>query len=213
MKDDPAMAVHVPGIRLMLAGAEELGPKVSLCTSDFTPLLLKRTLEVSRLSTSIATREELMRLAEAAMDVLSVRRISLGDAAGLWDDPAELLSSSEDRKPVERPSWFLTNRVVTALVVAARTFVEPPVHSTTAIVGARELLHEANHLLNREKVLTGDLEANSVLDSALVRIEGLLDRAGQIVTQRPGTAYALAAEALRVLDELAVAHLNAQRGM
>ncbi|HEU5469558.1 MAG TPA: SCO2524 family protein [Actinophytocola sp.] len=213
MVNDVAVNLHVPGVQMRLGGTADLGPQLFWRVADFAPLLLKRTLQAARLSGNVGAREELMRLAEATMDHLSRRRISYGDGEGLWDDPGEVLFPNEDRKPMDLPSWYLTERVVEGLVAAARTFDEAPVRSTAVINRAQELLHEADHLLNREMLQDADVDDGSARRDELTSIEATLARARRILIQQPGTANALAMDALRRLDEMAVAHLDATRGI
>jgi hypothetical protein len=211
--NDPAVRMHVPGQRIKLGGTAAIGPQLYWHVADFAPLLLKRSLQAARLSANVRAREELLRLAEAIMDHLTRRQIAQGEAEGLWDDPGDVLFPHEDRKPVDRPSWYLTERVVEALVAAARTFMEAPVRSPAVIARAQELLHEADHLLNREMLADADVDDNSARRAELTSIEATLARARKVLIQQPGTAHALAINALRRLDEMAVAHLDASRSI
>lgn len=209
---DPAVAMHVPGERIRLGGTDKIGPQLYWTMADFAPLLLKRSVQSARLSANVDARDRLMRLAEATMDHLNRRRISHGSAAGLWDDPNELLFPYEDRPPVDTPSWYLTERVVEALVTTARTFADPPLRSPQLRSRALDVLHEADHLLNREMLEAG-AEDNPARRALLSSIEATLARARRIIVEQPGTANALANDALRKLDELAVAHLDATRSI
>jgi hypothetical protein len=173
--------------------------------ADFAPLLLKRTLRSAGLTTSVQLRERLMRLADSTMQHLIHRKIHEGEATGLWDDPAALFPHDE-RDPVMEPSWYFTERVVEALVVAAGLFQQPPLRSQAVINRVVDLLHEADHLLIQLTLSSGADVA------ALASIEETLTRARDILISRPGTANALVNEGLRELDRLAVAALDAQRG-
>jgi hypothetical protein len=150
-----------------------------------------------------------MALAEATMDHLDTRRLSVGNSAGLWDDPGVFFPDSDSARE-EKPSWYLTERVVEGLVAAVRTFEEPPLRSPEMITTALSLLNEADHLLNQE-MLTADADDESAMQMGLSKIEAMLARARRILNERPGTANALAFDALRELDELAVARLDATR--
>jgi hypothetical protein len=211
-QNDPAVRMHVPGEQIRLGGTAALGPQLYWTIADFAPLLLKRALQSARLSANVDARDQLMQVAEATMEHLNRRRISLGPAAGLWDDPAEALFPHEDRKSEDAPSWYLTERVVEALVTAARTFADPPLRSPQLRFRALEVLHEADHLLNKE-MLDAGADDNPARRATLTGIEATLARARRIVIQQPGTANALANEALRKLDELTVAHLDATRSI
>jgi hypothetical protein len=211
-RKDPAVEMHVPGERMRLGGTDKLGPQLYWTMADFAPLLLKRALQSARLSANVDARDRLMEVAEATMDHLNQRRISHREATGLWDDPGEVLFPDDQRAPVTEPSWYHTERVVEALVMTASTFAQPPLRSAQLRVRALDVLHEADHLLNRE-MLDAGADDNPARRATLTTIEATLVRARRIVIQQPGTANALANEALRKLDELAVAHLDATRSI
>jgi hypothetical protein len=211
-RDDPAVALHVPGVPMRLAGTEDLGPQLYWNVADFAPLLLKRSLQAARLSANVNARDRLMRVAEAAMDHLERRRLDSGQAAGLWDDPAEIFFPLETQPSEGGPSWYLTERVLEGLVVAAATFAQQPLRSSRMIDSAMDLLSEADHLFNQE-ILQADADDKSVMHTGLSRIEATLGRARRVLLERPATANALAMEALRELDELAAARLDAARSI
>ncbi|WP_322758941.1 SCO2524 family protein [Frankia sp. Cr2] len=208
-KDDPAVALHVPGVQMTLNGSEDLGPQLYWSAADFAPLLLKRTLQAAKLSANVAARDRLMAVAEATMDHLARRRLRGGPGAGLWDDPVDLLLPAGG--PADsRPSWYLTERMIEGFVAAADTYEEMPLRTTRMVENARELLSEADHLLNQE-ILQADSDDRSELSTGLLEIEATLTRARRILSERPSSASALAMEALRKLDELAVARIDAAR--
>lgn len=210
-KDDPAVAMHVPGVRMSLAGSEDVdnGTCLSLMASDYAPVLLKRTLQAARLSGDISARDRLMELAKSVMEHLDSRMIKQGPAAGLWDDAARVFAGA-DNPPPERPSWYLTERVIECLVTADRTFRSSPLRPTALVSDAVALLVEAEHLLNREllDVSYVDLAGNL---KVLATIELYLDRARELIGEKPGTAVVLAMRALDRLDELAYADQDAMR--
>jgi hypothetical protein len=211
--DDQAVAMHVPGVPMRLSGSDKLGPQLYLYVADFAPLLMKRALQAARLSANVDARDKLLRLAEATMDHLSQRMIEHGPATGLWDDPNALMFPRDpDRKSAEQPSWYLTERVVEAMVVAAATYEQTPLRSVTMLRSALEALHEAEHLLNR-MLLEADSGDTSPRRAELNSIETKLLRARRIATERPGTAHALATEALRTLDRQEFASQDAARGI
>jgi hypothetical protein len=144
------------------------------------------------------------------MDHLLKRRLSAGLGAGLWDSPKEVFYPSRAELSDAKPSWYITSRVIEGLVTAAKTFEEPPLCSQNTIAGALNLLTEAEHLLNQE-MLGVDADDKSAMQMGLSRIEQTLMRARRILNERPGTAHALILEALRELDELTVAQLDATR--
>ncbi|PRY37822.1 SCO2524 family protein [Umezawaea tangerina] len=210
-KDDPAVDMHVPGVRMTLVGSDEIGPQLYWHARDFAPLLLKRCLQAAALSANRVARDRLMRLAETTMDHLDKRRIHDGDALGLWDDPGETLFS-DARLPAEKlPSWAMTERVIEALIAGSRTFQQQPLRSPGMRARAEEALHEAEHLLNR-LLVNSDSDDTSARSAEIVVIERRLSRAREVITEQPGTANALALAALLSLDEMNVAHNDASRG-
>ncbi len=206
-EDDPARTMHTPGVSLRLHGSEDLdGPLLRWTVSDYATVLLKRTLQAARLSGTVETRDQLMALAQATMDHLDLRAFRGGPATGLWDDPSRIFGGPE----VELPSWYLTERVVECMVTAARMYREPPLRSPTSVTRAMELLTEAEHLLNREMLELSETDV-SAGRTALILAEQRLERARELVDERPGTAVSLASQALLELDELAYARSDATR--
>ncbi|MEU7628509.1 SCO2524 family protein [Nocardia sp. NPDC049220] len=210
-RDDPAVEMHAPGVRLGLRGSETVddGPLLQWEVSDFAPVLLKRLLQAARLSRNITARDRLMDLAKSTMDHLEARMISTGAASGLWDDPAGAFGNGTPRET--EPSWYMTERVIECLVTADRTFREPPLTSPAMVVRAVELLNEAEHLLNQE-MLGVSIDDFSEHRITLDRVEEHLEQARQLVVRRQaGTAFVLAADALRELHRLAYARMDATR--
>lgn len=206
-EDDPARTMHTPGVSLRLLGSEDLdGPLLLWTVSDYATVLLKRTLQAARLSGTVETRDQLMALAQATMDHLDLRAFRGGPATGLWDDPSRIFRGPE----VDLPSWYLTERVVECMVTAARMYREPPLRSPTSVTRAMELLTEAEHLLNREMLELSETDV-SAGRTALILAEQRLERARELVDERPGTAVSLASQALLELDELAYARSDATR--
>lgn len=220
-KDDPARALHFPGVSLLLEGSDAVGdgPKLTWVVSDYAPTLLKRTLQAAQLSGTLATRDQLLELAQATMSHLERRAFTTGTAKGLWDDAdryfasesydGERVSESSDSNDV--PSWYFTERIIECLVVAAKAYQDPPLRSTLSSARSRDLLSEADHLLNQRFL---DLNENDHTPNrqALERIELTLSRARACIEERPGTAHSLCSEALRELDELDHATSDAMRG-
>ncbi len=210
-RSDLAIGLHTPGVQMRLMGTTELGPQLYWSVSDFAPLLLKRALQAAVLTASVESRDRLVSLAETTMDHLMLRRISRGPSAGLWDDPHELAAAAGiDMPPAERPSWYLTERIIESLVAAAQIYDQDPLRSRELRDLALQLITEADHLLNQE-MLEDDTGDRSAMHSELEAIEATLARARQIMDTRPGTAVSLIQEALRSIDRLAVARLDATR--
>ncbi|MBF6329631.1 SCO2524 family protein [Nocardia transvalensis] len=207
---DPAAALHYPGVRLRLAGSEDIddGTQLRWHVPDFVTMMLKRSLQAARLRSDVTTRDQLMALAESAMGHLDRRMLRRGPATGLWDDTSELLGPAGHA--ADGPSWFVTERVMECLVVAFNTYRLPPLAPQPTKRRAIELLSEAEHLHNQERLLVseGDLSPKW---RALERIEQSLDRARHELDERPGTAFGRAIQALLQLDELAFARQDARR--
>ncbi|MFD3705757.1 SCO2524 family protein [Nocardia sp. NPDC058658] len=205
--DDPAALLHYPGITLTLKGSEAIdaGPILGYHVSDFTTLLLKRSLQAARLARDVGTREQLLDLAAAALEHMQNRAITGGRSAGLWDN----LGPDGDTADAA-PSWFLTERMMECLVVAHITYTRPPLATETMVNAAIGKIGETEHLLNQELLQVTDAEYSPRFQE-LAAIQQLLDRAASIQTKRPHTAEALAAEALRRLDALAYAREDATR--
>jgi hypothetical protein len=211
---DKAVELHLPGVRLTLGGADVLGPPLYRHVADFAPLLLKRSLQAAGLSQNVQARDRLMAVAEFTMEHLHKRRLRSGQSAavGLWDDPREALSLDGASGVDQRPSWYITERVVEGLVAAAKVFQGSPLRNGEQVDRARLLIAEAEHLLNTE-LMDADADDESVMRTGLGEIESRLGRAREILSERPGTAAALAMAALRDLDQIAVAHGDATRSM
>ncbi|MFF5034236.1 SCO2524 family protein [Nocardia salmonicida] len=208
-KADSAVALHDPGVRMVLAGTEKVdggGPQLTWIVSDFATVLLKRALQAAQLSSNIGARDQLMELAKNVMDHLDRRVIADGAATGLWDDPAGVFGG----KHQQHPSWYLTERMVECLVAADRTYRETPLRSTAMVSRAVEILNEAEHLLNQAmlEVSIFDTSANRV---SLDEIERKLGRARALINTQPATSFTLASTALKELDDLAYARSNAMR--
>jgi hypothetical protein len=77
---------------------------------------------------------------------------------------------------------------------------------------ALDLLNEADHLLNQEMLEAG-ADDNPSMRETLEQTERKLSRARRILNERPGTANALALQALQELDDLALARIDAVRSI
>ncbi|MFC9994370.1 SCO2524 family protein [Nocardia sp. NPDC127526] len=209
-ENDPARAMHTPGVRLRLHGSEDVngGHLLVWTVSDYATVLLKRTLQAARLSGTMETRDRLMELAQDTMEHLDRRAFREGRITGLWDDPCRIFGGDE----IHEPSWYLTERVIECLVTAARMFRDPPLRSPILVLRAMELLTEAEHLLNRELLELSDKDISSNR-AALAMAERRLERARRLIDERPGTALSLATQALLELDELAYARFDATRSV
>jgi len=210
VRGDPAIALHAPGVVLTLNGAEKFGPDVRWFVSDFAVLLLKRAARAAGLSRNRSARDRLFAVAESALGHLWRRRIKTGAGVGLWDNPGEVFPGVGTSD--ELPSWYLTERVVECLILAAGSVGESPIRSPKLLEVATDLLGEADQLFGQEQLEASQHE-NSAMQTTMHRIQVKLSRARQVLQERPGTSQALVLEALRDLDQLAVARQDATRSV
>jgi hypothetical protein len=205
---DPAMALHWPGTRLRLIGSEQLGPLLAWHAYDFTPVLLKRSCQAMRLTLDAEAREDLMRLAEAAMDQIERRRIDDGIQQGLWDDVSGIGAAGGR---LNGPSWYFTERIIEALVTAAQAYNEEPPRTDAMYELLIGLLSEADHLYNQQLMAT-DLGDTSMRAMELEIVGVLIAQARSLDRARSATGTALAQQALIKLNELGQARNDARRG-
>lgn len=210
-RDDPAVALHSPGVPLSLVGTEKAGGVLlQWVVADYAAVLLKRVLQAARLSGDVTARDRLLELAKSIMDHLHRRKMSGGTSDGLWDYPARAFERIEAREEDALVSWYMTERMIECLVTADRTYRSLPLRPPTMVNRAVELLNEAEHLLNQEW-LGVILDDTSGKRQALEDVEQQLDRARTLVDEKPGTAVSIATMALIRLEELAYARLDATR--
>lgn len=195
---DPALRMHVPGTRLILNGSEHLGGRQAVAVTSYASLLLKRTSRLVGMVSDSEQRDRLTELADEIWDHLRGRRSGGGPGEGLWDQPSNILPV--DKSPAE-PSWYHTQRVVECLVAASWAMDVPPRVSQPLLDVAREYLIEAEHIYYQERLHGRQTEGRAVRDT-LNRVDATLERARVLLNERPGTAAALAQDALRELDQL-----------
>lgn len=207
---ETALTVHHPGLRFPLEGSETVGgPRLSWTAADVSPLLLKRTLNLAGLLSDGIARSRLLDLSDELWKHLQQRMIIDGTQNGVWDQPAGVFPQL-DVKYAE-PSWYYTKRVVDCLVTAARVINEPPLRSEMLTQIAAELLNEAAHLYDRER-LNGSTYSGRLLSEELKQIGVELERARTVRRERPGVAVAVTEDVLRRLDRLSAAR-RADRGL
>lgn len=210
LHNDPALDLHAPGVRLRLRGSEEAGDHpIGWLVSNFAPLLLKRTVAIAGLVRDTELRGRLLALADNVWDHLLVRRLNDGPGRDLWDQPADVFDQLSVRHELQ--SWYYTERVVECLVAAANVISRAPLHSTRLADLALDMLHEADHLFDRE-LLSGSGEAGPSMRAVLQAVRANLRRAWAVLHDRPGSAAVLASEVLRDLDRLAAARQDAAGG-
>lgn len=200
LSDPRAQALHSPGVELTLEGSEKYGDvKLRWAVSEFSSLLLQRAIVIASLLRDVDQRERMLNLADRAWDHLAMRRMS---DLQLWDQPSEVFA--EIRKFTE-PSWYHTERVVQALVSAAKLLSQPPLVDDELIEHAAALLAEAEHLYDMELMNGSEPSQRNDLGKELIKVQIQLTRGRSIYRSRPGTAVALASESLRILDTLSSA--------
>lgn len=209
MRDDTALTLHAPGVRLRLRGSENAdGQPLGWFVSNFAPLLLKRTFAVAELVRDADLRGSLLTLADNVWDHLELRRLKEGPGRDLWDQPGDAFDQLSIRHKL--PSWYHTERVVECLIAAANLVERAPLHSPRLTEMAKGLLYEADHLFDRE-LLRGSEETGS-MRGVLQATRATLRHAWEILNDRPGSAAVLASEVLREFERLAVARQDAAGG-
>jgi hypothetical protein len=202
--DDPAMHLHAPGLRMDLLGGTDAGDfRLGWAVSDFSPLLLKRTVRIAGLMRDTELRSQLLNLADSVWEHLLNRRIIGQPGLDLWDQPGNVFNQIP--RGTDTPSWYYTRRVVECLVTAANDVVSsPPLRNEQLSELVEALLSEAEYRFDQE-LLRGSTEAGPAMRAALDAVQANLSRIREIIALYPGTALTLAGEVLRDLDRLAAA--------
>jgi hypothetical protein len=211
LADDPAIALHVPGMRLRLVGSEKVaeGPLLQWTVSSFSVLVLKRLLRVAELIEDSSARIRYLDLADLIWRHIERRRMESAQARGLWDEPTQAFAGTSF-KPYEVPSWYHTERVIEALVAAANVTRSQPAPTSDVIESARQLLAEAEHLFDQER-LRGTNDTGEQMRETFQVVGAKLRRARDLLLERPGTASVLAGDVLRDLDMLDAARQDTAR--
>jgi hypothetical protein len=198
--------MHTPGVRFELTGSEtDNGPRLGWLVTDFAPLLLQRAAKIAKLVKGNDARAAMLQLADLVWDHLAARTFDGGSHLTLWDQPNKIFQ--QVKHPYEKMSWYYTERVVQGLVNTASIISDRTLRSEALEAIAADLLSEAEHLYDQE-LLSGSDVGGPTMSSALNQVRAKLERARQIVRERPGTAAVLANHVLGVLDELAAARSN-----
>jgi hypothetical protein len=210
MRADPAIELHVPGMGLKLIGSEKVaqGPRLQWIVSSFTVLVLKRLLRVAELLDDTA-RVRFLDLADEIWSHVERRRMDSAAARGLWDEPTQVFSDTSF-PPYGVPSWYHTERVIEVLVAAANVTQAPPAAGDELADYAQQLLAEAEHLFDRER-LRGTNDTGEQMRESFQVISAKLRRARELVRERPGTASVLAGDVLRELDTVDAARQDTAR--
>jgi hypothetical protein len=211
MQDDPAIALHLPGLRLPLIGSEKVaqGPRLQWSVSSFTLLVLKRLLRVAELLDDSSARIRFLDLADLMWAHVQRRRIETPSARGLWDEPTQVFTGMSF-SAYGLPSWFHTERVIEVLVAAANVTQTPSTASVELIQSATQLLAEAEHLFDQER-LRGTNDTGEQMRESFQIVDAKLRRARELLRDRPGTASVLAGDVLRELDMVDAARQDTAR--
>src|SRR5262249_54010919 len=108
------------------------------------------------------------------------------------------------------PSWSHTERVIEVLVAAANVTQSRSTASVDLLQSASELLAEAEHLFDRER-LRGTDDTGLQMKESFQVVEAKLRRPREIPRDRPGTASVLAGDVLRELDTVDAARQDTAR--
>ena len=152
-------------------------------------------------------RVRFLDLADEVWDHLRQRRFGGVD---LWDQPAEVFGVDSGMIPYTAPSWYHTERVMEALVVAADLAEKPPIAAEGITELALDLVAEPEHVFNQELML-GTAETAAVVRDTFATIQANLRRSRDLIARRPATAITLAQDVLRQLDGLAAARAATSR--
>ena len=210
--DDPAIGLHIPGMRLRLYGSEKAGegPLLQWTVSSYASLVLKRVLRVAELVDDKVTRLRFLDLADRIWAHIEQRRIEAPNGRGLWDEPTQVFTGAPF-DPYGGPSWYHTERVIEALVAAANVTQSQTAYANPELVQfADHLIAEAEHLFDQE-LLRGTNDTGARLRERFQVVGAKLRRARVLLDDRPGTAGVLASEVLRELDTIDAARQDTAR--
>jgi hypothetical protein len=211
MQDDRAVDLHMPGMQLRLIGSEKAaeGPRLQWTVSSFTLLVLKRLLRVAELLDDTASRTRFLDLADLIWTHVERRRMDSPDARGLWDEPTQVFTGTPFAA-YGVPSWYHTERVIEVLVAAANVTQSSPAATSELSDHAQQLLAEAEHLFDRER-LRGTSDTGEQMRESFQVVGAKLRRARELLRDRPGTASILAGDVLRELDTVDAARQDTVR--
>jgi hypothetical protein len=211
MEDDRAIDLHVPGMRLRLIGTEKVaeGPRLQWTVSSFTLLVLKRLLRVVELLDDTIARSRFLDLADLIWTHVERRRMDSPAARGLWDEPTQVFTNTSF-SAYGVPSWYHTERVIEVLVAAANVTQSRPAATADLTGFAQQLLGEAEHLFDQER-LRGTSDTGEQVRESFQVVGAKLRRARELLRDRPGTASVLAGDVLRELDTLDAARQDIAR--
>ncbi len=211
MRNDPALEVHMPGMRLRMMGSDKVtaGPLLRWTVTSYSVLLLKRMLRVAELLDNSASRIRFLDEADKIWAHVEGRRMGTGPSRGLWDEPAQVFPDAS-LPTFDVPSWYHTERVIEVLVGAANVTLNLPQSTVALSERAEQLLAEAEYLFDRER-LRGTSDTGERMRESFQVVGAKLRRARDLIRDRPGTASILAGDVLRELDTVDAARQDTAR--
>jgi hypothetical protein len=208
--NDSAAQIHGIGVQVPLVNSDLAGNSTLVWNvPEFAPLLLQRLIGIAGMLSDPRQRSVILESADRVWDHLEARRLPHDAPTGgnLWDRPEAIFPSLNPTEK-DQPSWYFTERVVQALIVTANLLSRPPIRSEGLVRNAVDLLIEAEQLFDNER-MRGTGEGGPTLRDQVKEIEVTLRRSREGLAERPGTAAALASNALLMLDELIAGRQNA----
>lgn len=205
LRDDPALDVHAHGVSVAMEQVARTGTKtVSMqwLAVDFSALLLKRVVRLIQLLTDPESRAMMSDYLDQVWQHTLQRRLGNNPRGTLWDQPAHVYPELGRRSG--EPLWQPTLRVVESLVQAADTTSRPPLDNEPMVARARDLVFEAEHLYDQE-VQRGGVSVAPAIQELLNSVSARIQRARQILDDRPASAFSVMIQALQDLDSLSAA--------
>ncbi|GIH07286.1 hypothetical protein Rhe02_53530 [Rhizocola hellebori] len=203
-EDDQALQkLHDPGFQLpLVVSGEAIGPHLIWPVQDYAAVLLKRSARLATMLKDTDLYSDVLTLMNSLWDHLDLRRMKDGNTKTLWDQPS--LAYSTLTRTYDQPSWQMTVRVVESLVLAAGLVANEPLRSDTLYNLTRDMISEAEHLLDQEFLIGAD-NAGPSMRRTIQSVNANLQRAKTILSKRPASAHALVSSVLLELDTLAAA--------
>ncbi|GAB3841927.1 hypothetical protein GCM10029963_14060 [Micromonospora andamanensis] len=207
--NEAALVVHAPGKQVTLNDATSK-PIMTWNVNEFSTVLLQRATTVAGLLNNARRRSELLELADEVWEHLLLRRIPEGRHRGLWDHAGGAFPGLAPLP--EAPSWYLTERVVQALVNAGQLLWERQFpRAVNLATYAQDLIDEAEYVFDRE-LMSGTF-AGEPMQRSMRSIRATLRRAQSLVDDQPGTAAALASTLLLQLNDITTGQQKASEGI
>lgn len=207
LRQDQAVEIHRPGLRVTLDGSEALGPPLAWRLTDYSPLLLRRVAQAAALTTEPRRRDDLLSLAAELWNHLSRRVFAEGEYLGLWDDPTRVFDALD--RSEARLAWTFNFRVVEALVGVWASQANRATRDQDFGELAAAMISEAEYKVNQELAYTVALQ--TPLQNTLQELRETVSRAKSMADTQPATAMALCVPILQELDRIAQGRLDAQR--